>query len=185
MEKVFVRCLKVLWWRPGVRKVRRPGVKMQKWLTRWTHSWKTETAVKLGCLPWEMLPLILVNQTQRQGQSKGKGLGDAVSMYEAVSCLNRFWIECSVLKANVWLDGAQWARPTVSIIPYNRKSSGVVLDPDKEWLESLEPASLQELISFSVIPLTDSLTCLGGCWNLYKLHVASPSPERQKNRTSI
>ena len=61
----------------------------------------------------------------------------------------------------------------------------LVLDPAKEWLESLEPASLQELISFSVIPLTDSLICLGGCWNLYKLHVASPSPERQKNRTSI
>ena len=33
----------------------------------------------------------------------------------------------------------------------------LVLDPAKEWLESLEPASLQELISFSVIPLTDSL----------------------------
>ena len=45
----------------------------------------------------------------------------------------------------------------------------VVLDPAaKEWLESLEPASLKELISFSVIPLTDSLICLGGCWNLYK-----------------
>ena len=44
----------------------------------------------------------------------------------------------------------------------------LVLDPAKEWLESLAPASLQELISFSVIPLTDSLICLGGCWNLYK-----------------
>ena len=50
---------------------------------------------------------------------------------------------------------------------YLELACALVLDPAKEWLESLAPTSFQEPISFSVIPLTGSLICLGGCFVLF------------------
>ena len=50
---------------------------------------------------------------------------------------------------------------------YLELACALVLDPAKELLESLAPTSFQEPISFSVIPLTGSLICLGGCFVLF------------------
>ena len=50
---------------------------------------------------------------------------------------------------------------------YLELACALVLDPAKAWLESPAPTSFQELISFSVIPLTGSLICLGGCFVLF------------------